>query len=46
MKSPPGEEVMDLLWDIIAAKGFEKDMYFEQGVRDIRALPSSRGPCT
>ncbi|MHA2129540.1 MAG: acyl-CoA dehydrogenase family protein, partial [Promethearchaeota archaeon] len=24
-----GEEVINLLWDIIAAKGFEKDMYFE-----------------
>ena len=24
-----GEDVIDLLWDVIAAKGFEKDMYFE-----------------
>ena len=38
-----GEEVMDLLWDVIAAKGFEQDMYFEQGVRDIRALPKLEG---
>jgi len=38
-----GEEVMDLLWDIIAAKGFEQDMYFEQSVRDIRALPKLEG---
>ena len=38
-----GEEVMNLLWDVIAAKGFEKDMYFEQGVRDIRALPKLEG---
>lgn len=38
-----GEKVMDLLWDVIAAKGFEKDMYFEQGVRDIRALPKLEG---
>jgi acyl-CoA dehydrogenase len=38
-----GEEVMDLLWDVIAAKGFEKDMYVEQGVRDIRALPKLEG---
>jgi acyl-CoA dehydrogenase len=38
-----GEQVMDLLWDVIAAKGFEKDMYFEQGVRDIRALPKLEG---
>jgi len=38
-----GEEVMNLLWDVIAAKGFEQDMYFEQGVRDIRALPKLEG---
>lgn len=38
-----GEEVMNLLWDVIAAKGFEKDMYFELAVRDIRALPKLEG---
>jgi len=38
-----GEQVMNLLWDVIAAKGFEKDMYFEQAVRDIRALPKLEG---
>ncbi len=38
-----GEEVMDLLWNVIAAKGFEKDMYFEMAVRDIRALPKLEG---
>ncbi|MFT5222152.1 MAG: acyl-CoA dehydrogenase, partial [Glaciecola sp.] len=38
-----GERVMDALWDVIAAKGFEKDMYFEMGVRDIRALPKLEG---
>ena len=38
-----GEEVIDLLWDIIAAKGFEKDMYFEMAARDIRALPKLEG---
>ena len=38
-----GEEVMNLLWDVIAAKGFEKDMYFEEAVRDIRALPKLEG---
>jgi len=38
-----GEEVMDLLWDVIAAKGFEKDTYFEMAVRDIRALPKLEG---
>jgi acyl-CoA dehydrogenase len=38
-----GEEVIDLLWDAIAAKGFEKDMYFEQAAVDIRALPKLEG---
>ena len=38
-----GEEVMNLLWDVIAAKGFEKDTYFEMGARDIRALPRLEG---
>jgi acyl-CoA dehydrogenase len=34
---------MNLLWDVIAAKGFEKDMYFENAVIDIRALPKLEG---
>jgi acyl-CoA dehydrogenase len=38
-----GEEVIDLIWDVIAAKGFEKDMYFEMAARDIRALPKLEG---
>jgi acyl-CoA dehydrogenase len=38
-----GEEVMNQLWDVIAAKGFEKDMYFEMAVKDIRALPKLEG---
>ncbi|MBW2218348.1 MAG: acyl-CoA dehydrogenase, partial [Deltaproteobacteria bacterium] len=38
-----GEEVVDLLWDIIAAKGFEKDMYFEMAAMEIRALPKLEG---
>ena len=38
-----GEVVMDLLFDIIAAKGFEMDTYFEMGIRDIRALPKLEG---
>ena len=38
-----GEEVVNLLWDVIAAKGFEKDMYFETAARDIRALPKLEG---
>ncbi|MEM7437688.1 MAG: acyl-CoA dehydrogenase family protein, partial [Myxococcota bacterium] len=38
-----GEDVMNLLWDVIAAKGFEKDMFFEQAAVDIRALPKLEG---
>jgi acyl-CoA dehydrogenase len=38
-----GEEVINLLWDVIAAKGFEKDMYFDTAARDIRALPKLEG---
>jgi len=35
--------VIDHLWDVIAAKGFEKDTYFEMAARDIRALPKLEG---
>jgi len=38
-----GEEVINLLWEVIAAKGFEEDMYFEMATRDIRALPKLEG---
>jgi hypothetical protein len=38
-----GEEVVNLLWDVIAAKGFEKDMIFETVAQDIRALPKLEG---
>ena len=38
-----GEKVVDLLWDVIAAKGFERDMWFEMAARDIRALPKLEG---
>ena len=38
-----GEEVINHLWDVIAAKGFEKDGYFEMAARDIRALPKLEG---
>ncbi len=38
-----GEEVINLLWDVIAAKGFEKDMYFEMAAKDIRGLPKLEG---
>jgi len=38
-----GEEVINLFWDVIAAKGFEADTYFEMAARDIRALPKLEG---
>lgn len=38
-----GEEVINLIWDVIAAKGFEKDMYFEMAAKDIRGLPKLEG---
>ncbi|MEI6621048.1 MAG: acyl-CoA dehydrogenase family protein [Actinomycetes bacterium] len=38
-----GEKTIDLLWDVIAARGFEKDTYFEQAVGHIRALPKLEG---
>ena len=38
-----GEAVIDLLWDVIAAKGFEKDTFFDMVTRDIRALPKLEG---
>jgi len=38
-----GEKVMEQLWDIIAAKGFESDTYFEEAVQSIKALPKLEG---
>ncbi|MBK5307015.1 MAG: acyl-CoA dehydrogenase [Frankiaceae bacterium] len=38
-----GERCIDALWDVIAARGFEKDTYFEQAAMDIRALPKLEG---
>ena len=38
-----GEDVINHLWDVIAAKGFESDTYFEMAARDIRALPKLEG---
>ncbi|MBU2501549.1 acyl-CoA dehydrogenase [bacterium] len=38
-----GEQVINQLWDVIAAKGFEKDTFFEMAARDIRALPKLEG---
>jgi alkylation response protein AidB-like acyl-CoA dehydrogenase len=38
-----GERVVDLLWDVIAAKGFEADTYFDKAAKDIRGLPKLEG---
>ncbi|MFI5495145.1 acyl-CoA dehydrogenase family protein [Actinoplanes sp. NPDC051859] len=38
-----GEKVIDLMWDVIAAKGFETDTYFEKAAKDIRGLPKLEG---
>ncbi|MER5889638.1 acyl-CoA dehydrogenase family protein [Streptomyces sp. NPDC001941] len=38
-----GEKVIDLMWDVIAAKGFEKDTYFAQAAAEIRGLPKLEG---
>jgi acyl-CoA dehydrogenase len=38
-----GEEVINALWDVIAAKGFEKEPYFAMAAIDIRALPKLEG---
>jgi acyl-CoA dehydrogenase len=37
------EEVINLLWDVIAAKGFEKDTYFFIGTVDIRGPSKLEG---
>ncbi|MFE6624447.1 acyl-CoA dehydrogenase family protein [Streptomyces sp. NPDC057740] len=38
-----GEKVIDLMWDVVAAKGFEKDNYFSQAAVEIRGLPKLEG---
>jgi acyl-CoA dehydrogenase len=38
-----GETVVTLLWDVLAAKGFEKNTYFCQVARLIGALPRLEG---
>lgn len=38
-----GEAVINLLWDVIAARGFEKDTYFEMAAKEIRSLPKLEG---
>jgi acyl-CoA dehydrogenase len=38
-----GERVITALWDVIAAKGVEKDMFFETVAREIGLLPRLEG---
>ncbi len=38
-----GEEVINLLWDVISAKGFEKEPFFEVAAHEIRMLPKLEG---
>ena len=38
-----GEKVVDSLHEIIAAKGFEQNTYFEMAIRDIPMLPKLEG---
>ena len=38
-----GERVINQLWDVIAARGFEKDMYFQEAAIAIRGLPKLEG---
>ena len=38
-----GEKVVQLLHNVIAAKGFEQDTYFEMAIRDIGMLPKLEG---
>ena len=38
-----GEKMMEQLFDIIAAKGFESDTYFEEAIQSIKALPKLEG---
>ncbi|PIE70774.1 MAG: acyl-CoA dehydrogenase [Deltaproteobacteria bacterium] len=38
-----GEHVINHLWDVIAAKGFEKEPFFEIAAHEIRMLPKLEG---
>ena len=38
-----GEKVVGMLHEVIAAKGFEQDTYFEMAIRDIGMLPKLEG---
>ncbi|MFO8162967.1 MAG: acyl-CoA dehydrogenase family protein [Desulfatiglandales bacterium] len=37
------EDVINLLWDVVAAKGFEKDTYFQMATADIRGPSKLEG---
>jgi acyl-CoA dehydrogenase len=37
------EDVINLLWDVIAARGFEKDTYFHMGAVDVRGPSKLEG---
>jgi acyl-CoA dehydrogenase len=37
------EDVINLLWDVVAAKGFEKDTYFHMAAADIRGPSKLEG---
>jgi acyl-CoA dehydrogenase len=37
------EEVINLLWDVIAAKGFERDTYFHMAAADVRGPSKLEG---
>ena len=37
------EDVINLLWDVVAARGFEKDTYFHMAVADIRGPSKLEG---
>jgi acyl-CoA dehydrogenase len=38
-----GEKVIDELWDVIAARGFEAEPFFETAAVEIRSLPKLEG---
>jgi acyl-CoA dehydrogenase len=38
-----GEDVINHLWDVIAARGFEKEPFFEIAALEIRSLPKLEG---
>jgi acyl-CoA dehydrogenase len=38
-----GEEVINLLWDVIAARGFESEPFFEIAAHEVRMLPKLEG---